>query len=609
MAGGNVVASAFVQIIPTMQGAQATISKELGSAGTSAGTVAGGKFGTSMAQTVGSKMKVVGAGIAKAGAVMSAVGLLGVAAGKKFMDMAQIQANAETKLKEIYKSRMGVTEEAAQATIDYAGALQKQGVVGDEVTLSGAQQLATFAKYPATVNKLLPAMDNLLVQQKGLNATSEDATSVANLMGKVMQGQTGALKRVGISFTAAQEKVLKYGTEEEKAAMLAEVITDNVGEMNKTFAETDAGKIQQAKNTLGDMGERIGAVLIPAVADIAQWISANLMPKVEQLISFFESHPMVAKVVAGIVAIMAVGGPLLVMIGSVISAIGAILPVLSALFSPIGLIIAAIAAVIAIGVLLYKHWDEVKAKAKAIWSAIKATIAGIIDGIKAKVTAVFNAIKAVVSNVWNGIKSTISSIINGIKSTISNVFNAIKGTVSRVFSGIKSVASNAWNGIKNAIIQPIEAARDKVKGILDRIKGIFPLHLGKIFDSIKLPHISVSGGKAPFGIAGKGSLPKFQVTWAAKGGIVDGATLIGAGEAGSEAIVPLDPFWNRLDAAMAGGIDYELMAAALVNALSRAEIINELVVDGRVVARATAPYMKTETEKLDRRANRKLGYA
>ena len=71
-------------------------------------------------------------------------------------------------------------------------------------------------------------MNNLLAQQKGLNATQTDAVNIGNLMGKVMQGQTSALTRVGISFTAAQEEVLKYGNEQEKAAMLAQVITDNV---------------------------------------------------------------------------------------------------------------------------------------------------------------------------------------------------------------------------------------------------------------------------------------------------------------------------------------------------------------------------------------------
>ena len=91
-----------------------------------------------------------------------------------------------------------------------------------------------------------------------------------------------------------------------------------------------------------------------------------------------------------------------------------------------------------------------------------------------------------------------------------------------------------WNGIKNAITRPIESAKNTVSGIMKKIKGIFPLHIGKIFSELSLPHISVSGGKAPFGIGGKGSLPHFSVAWHRKAEdkpyMFTGATLFGAGE-------------------------------------------------------------------------------
>ena len=258
--------TAYVQIVPAATGIQGKITKAIAPEAALAGTQAG----ATVAKGMGSKISSLGKGILKAGVIAGAVAVPIIAGIHKAMDAYEVQNAAETKLTEIYRSRMGASKKAAQATIEYAGALQKQGVVGDEVTLSGAQQLATFAKYPKTVNSLLPAMQNLLVQQKGLNGTSQDATQIANLMGKVMQGQTGALKRVGVSFTEAQEKVLKYGTEEEKAAMLSKVITDNVGDMNKAMLATPEGKIQQMKNSFGDLAETIGATVAPVLASIAQ---------------------------------------------------------------------------------------------------------------------------------------------------------------------------------------------------------------------------------------------------------------------------------------------------------------------------------------------------
>ena len=88
-----------------------------------------------------------------------------------------------------------------------------------------------------------------------------------------------------------------------------------------------------------------------------------------------------------------------------------------------------------------------------------------------------------------------------------------------------------------------------IKGLVDKIKGYFPLNIGKIFSNLKLPHFSVSGGKAPWGIGGAGTPPKFDVSWYAKGGIMNKPTLAfaGMGENGPEAILPLDPFWKKLD--------------------------------------------------------------
>lgn len=316
-----------------------------------------------------------------AGTYASIGGAAMILTGKKLLELNATQSQAETKLTEIYKTRMGATDEAAKSTMKLASALQKEGVIGDEVALSGAQQLATYASMPETVNKLLPSMENLLVQQKGVNATAEDATSIANLFGKAMMGQTGALKKVGISFTAAQEEVLKYGTEEEKAAMLSEVVTQNVGNMNKVFAETPEGQMAQLRNTIGDIGERLGAVLLPTLAKVASWISDNVVPAVERLVTYIEEHPTISKIAVALAGILTVGGPLLIFLGALVGAIGTITTAFTAMaaaetiaLGPIALIVAGIAAVIAAGVLLYKNWDKIKTVAARVWNGIKNAI-------------------------------------------------------------------------------------------------------------------------------------------------------------------------------------------------------------------------------------------
>ncbi|ETD19531.1 hypothetical protein HMPREF1199_00900 [Hoylesella oralis CC98A] len=131
------------------------------------------------------------------------------------------QVQAETKLATVMRQRMSATDAEVESVKKLASAQQELGVIGDEVQLAGVQQLATFLNQKASIDTLLSAMNNLLAQQKGLSATGEDAVTIGNLMGKAMQGQASALKRGGITFTDAQEKILKYGTESQRAAMLA----------------------------------------------------------------------------------------------------------------------------------------------------------------------------------------------------------------------------------------------------------------------------------------------------------------------------------------------------------------------------------------------------
>ena len=466
--------------------------------------------GSSM-MSVGGKMSMAGAGLA--------------VAGKKLLDSAKTQTSAENKLIEVYRARMGATEGAARATMDLASEMQSYGIIGDEVTLSGAQQLATFAKYPSTVNKLMPAMDNLLAQQKGYDATTQDATNVANLMGKAMQGQVGALTRVGISFTDAQAEVLKYGTEEERAAMLADVITSNVGEMNKKLAETDEGKIQSAKNSLGDMAEELGMALSPAVASLAALLSEHVIPLIERFTAFCQENPVIGEIVVGATAVLVVLGPLIVMLGALVSAVGTLIPVLMAVNLPMVLIVAAITAVIAIGIYLMKHWDEVKEKASKVWNNIKETIAGVVEGIRSNIQTKVDAIKSV----FEGLKSAVQFV--------ADKFGTAFGTIKSHLGNLQ----NSFDRAKTALIRPFQIVYDKIKEIANKLKSVFDVNF--TIPRIKLPHFTKSG---KFSL-NPPSVPRFGVEWYKHGGIMtkptafglNGSNLMVGGEAGPEAIAPI----------------------------------------------------------------------
>ena len=186
----------------------------------------------------------------------------------------------------------------------------------------------------------------------------------------------------------------------------------------------------------------------------------------------------------------------------------------------------------------------------SIWDAISSKVSAVVNAIKNTVTSVFNAIKSVASTVWNGIKSVISTVVDGIKSKVSSVFNAVKSTVTSVFNGIKNTATTIWNGIKNVIVKPVEAARDAVKGVVDKITGFFSgmkLELPKI----KLPHFKITGKLS----LSPPSVPHLSIDWYKEGGIMtrptifgmNGSSLMAGGEAGREAVLPLKGFYQQLD--------------------------------------------------------------
>lgn len=172
----------------------------------------------------------------------------------------QKEEEAQAKLSSVMRNTMGASQDEIQSILDLTAAQQKLGVIGDEVQLAGAQELSTYLSKKESLEKLMPVMNDMLAQQYGLNASQESAAQIATMMGKVMDGQVGALSRYGYKFTEAQEKILKFGTEEQRAATLAEVVSESVGGVNEALAQTDAGKLKQASNNFGDLQERFGQI-------------------------------------------------------------------------------------------------------------------------------------------------------------------------------------------------------------------------------------------------------------------------------------------------------------------------------------------------------------
>ncbi len=192
----------------------------------------------------------------------------------KAVEASNYQIEQEAKLYNTLRAQ-NFRDEQIKSIIDLTGSLQSLGVVGDEVTIAGAQQLATYRLQEDSIKKLLPTMQDLLVKQKGLNGTGQDMEGIANLFAKSMNGQTMALKRSGIILSEREEQLLKVGTEEEKVALLTEAVRRSIGEQNKEMLKTPEGKITSAKNRIGDLYEVWGMSVRDTRAKFWEFVADN----------------------------------------------------------------------------------------------------------------------------------------------------------------------------------------------------------------------------------------------------------------------------------------------------------------------------------------------
>lgn len=213
----------------------------------------------------------VGRTVKAIGAITAAIGI-----GKLFSDSIA-EANeamvAEAKLVTIMRQRMNATDDMIASVKDLADAQEAVGVVGGGEQIAGAQELSTYLSEVRNLKTLIPVMNNLVAQQYGVSASAEQVTGMATMLGKVMDGQVGALSRYGFTFDEAQEKILKYGSEAQRAALLADIVTDSLGNMNEALGRTPQGQMARLRHAIGGVKEEIGRGLMPLIQAVLPWIN------------------------------------------------------------------------------------------------------------------------------------------------------------------------------------------------------------------------------------------------------------------------------------------------------------------------------------------------
>lgn len=534
------------------------------------------KSGDSMVASVNKTKKAIGVAALGMGAAMAAFGVSSVKTGMEFdSSMSQVAATMGYSVDEINDktSEAGQTfdklrnfaQEMGQSTkfsaTESADALNYMALAGYDAEKSMRMLPNVLNLAAAGSIDLAAASDMVTDASSALGLTEAETTKMIDQMAAASSKSNTSVEQLGqaILTVGGTAKVLKGGTTELSTALgiladngtkgaeggtaLRNVLTSiQGGKFEKTFGEMgvqayDAqGNLRSLKDIFLDMGEamegmtdeektdiinktfnardlkNVNALLgtsaerwdeltgaiensQDAASNMAETQMDNLAGDITLLQSAFEGLKIsvsdkLTPVFRGLVQFLtwcidhaSTLGPIIlglatafgvfavaINIGSIIQSVTTAFAAFNAILAanPIGIVIAVVAGLAVALVALWKNNETFRNKVTAVWDAVKSKVSGAVSGIKA-------------------------------------AFGTLKSAVASVRS--------TFDSIKNAISDKIEAAKDKVRSAINTIKGFFPLSIGKIFSGLKLPHFSVSGGSAPWGIGGKGSMPSFSVSW------------------------------------------------------------------------------------------------
>ena len=304
---------------------------------------------------------------------------------------------------------------------------------------------------------------------------------------------------------------------------------------------------------------------------------------------FMNIGPLILQALAGLGnIILSLGGMLLSAIGSLLSMVGnAILTfitnlpqmLINGLFAIINFVIQ---TVVNGGVLIFNTLSTAFTAIFAFFASLPGKIITFITSIPGRIKTVFATAgtwaMTAVSNLITGVITFFSSLPGKIISFISGIPEKVKS----VFTTTKSNATSAVKGLISGIISFFASLPGKIWGVIKSIPGKIASAFKIKLPKIKLPHFSVGSKQV-----GPVKVPTLSVKWNAEGGVFKKPTIFntpnagmqGVGEAGPEAIMPLNTLWSKMKS-IVGNVVTQASNARAKDSLNPYSITNIMNRDG-----------------------------
>lgn len=420
-------------------------------------------------------------------ASIAAVGVAAIKMGKDSLEAYNTQAESLAKLEQSAKNQnwyKGATDDLMK----YNAELQKIGIIGDEVNAAGQAQLGTFGLSAEAVKALTPAMDDLIAATSGYGTTTDNATQMANLMGKVMTGNVGALTRYGVTLSDNQKKLLENGNEMEKAAVLAEVLKQNYGGFNEKLAQTPQGKVKQLANNFGDLKETVGALLTGkgSVEDFTGTLELVMNDVIGVVEAFL---PNITKTLQGVIPAIAKALPGL--LNSLMPVISTLLDSLISLLPPlISSVLPALAKVLIDATMsLVDYLPEIT---QALLDMFLTVTMALIDNLPNILDSIVEAIMGIVevltqpTNLQKLLQATLKlfmALVNTIPQIVVTLVDALPQIITNIVSFLTDPANISM--LIGAAIELFFGLVKAVPQILGALLGAFGTLVGNLWNGIK----------------------------------------------------------------------------------------------------------------------------
>lgn len=517
-------------------------------------------------QAIGKAALTIGKGILAAGATIGGAWIAAIEGSREYRtEMGKLDTAFVTN---------GHSSDAAKKTYQ-----DLQAVLGEtDVSVEAANHLAVMTDN----EKDLQTWTNICT---GVFATFGDSLPIEGLteaanetakVGEVTGPLADALNWAGISEDEFNDKLAKCSNEQERQKLIMETLNSTYKSASDQYKATNAdvmaaNRAQERLNgAMAELG-RVGEPILTAVKNAAAGMVETAVPKIESFIQKIKDMRKWMKENKTTVDIMKAG---------IVAATVAI---------------AGFVAVMGFSSAMKKASAAIKlvtVDMKALNVAMKANVIGLVITLIASLVAGFlylwknnEGFRAFWISLWAKLKSACSTAISGIK---------------KAFDGLKSAWStvrDVFGKIASTVKDKIESAKESVKSAVDKIKGFFKFKWS--LPKLKVPSFSIKG---KFDLKSL-SVPKIGLKWNAEGGILTeptifgatGNTLLGGGEAGAEAIAPIDTLQGYVRAAVrdeTDGIRETIIAQTrLLMDLLRRIIPQEVTLDSGALVGALTPSM------------------